>query len=504
MRDEDDERKPTPVLKADQRALDAIARFESRAKTNTVPNREMRRQPETVKQSKKKWAETVGDRNPIRLKKVLLSTLAVGIAGLIALALMTQYYFQENFWLTWSRMLLPKYESALKKYPSMAWMLNPLRPVFADDPRADFVPTGRSARTDILPLPDLRQKSPISVPFRTVPVRSSVELISVMQSAQPGDYIELQPGTYYFDKAPNALVAGTSGRPITVGARHRGDAKLEFDTVEGFAVRAPYWIFENLDINGICKSDSDCEHAFHVVGAGAHVTIRNNTVRNFNAHIKANADLTTMLVPDDGLVESNRFFNDHARVTDNPVTPVNLDTVSRWRVRGNVISDFAKDGQINRTSYGAFMKMYGSDGIFENNLVSCEWLFRGGERIGLSFGGGGPDLFKGQGGNALVCDIVECDNYHDRGIMRDNLIMNCPNDVAIYINKSRETLIQNNRLKRTRGIDVRFAESSAKIVENEFDGRIMVRDHAQVEIRENKSSKWRAVFLIPMPTSPND
>jgi O-Antigen ligase len=45
MRDEDDERKPTPVLKADQRALDAIARFESRAKTNTVPNREMRRQP---------------------------------------------------------------------------------------------------------------------------------------------------------------------------------------------------------------------------------------------------------------------------------------------------------------------------------------------------------------------------------------------------------------------------------------------------------------------------
>jgi hypothetical protein len=60
------------------------------------------------------------------------------------------------------------------------------------------------------------------------------------------------------------------GRPGRARSSHcgaRGGARtctLRFFLLEGFKVVAPFWIIENLVIEGTCHSDGDCEHAFHV------------------------------------------------------------------------------------------------------------------------------------------------------------------------------------------------------------------------------------------------
>src|SRR3546814_13320650 len=86
-------------------------------------------------------------------------------------------------------------------------------------------------------------------------------------------------------------------------------------------------------------------------------------------------------------------------------------------------------------------------------VVRCEWREHGGIRIGFSFGGGGPAQ--------RFCRNYSCTNEHYDGVARSKVIMDCPNDVGIYLNKSKGTLIHNNALINTRGIDVRFAGTSA-------------------------------------------
>src|SRR3546814_8922576 len=73
--------------------------------------------------------------------------------------------------------------------------------------------------------------------------------------------------------------------------------------------------------------------------------------------------------------------------------------------------------------------------------------------------------------------------------------MDCPNDVGIYLNKSKGTLIHNNALINTRGIDVRFAGTSALIVNNVIDGRILARSGGQYSQSNNIVVLLAAAFL---------
>src|SRR3546814_20522345 len=73
--------------------------------------------------------------------------------------------------------------------------------------------------------------------------------------------------------------------------------------------------------------------------------------------------------------------------------------------------------------------------------------------------------------------------------------MDCPNDVGIYLNKSKGTLIHNNALINTRGIDVRFAGTSALIVNNVIDGRILARSGGQYSQSNNIVDPLAAAFL---------
>lgn len=305
-------------------------------------------------------------------------------------------------------------------------------------------------------------------PRRTMIVQTAEALRLAVAEARPGTVIEIQPGTYDFTGVRiEAAQPGRADLPIVVRARVLGDVRLRFALLEGFHVVAPYWTFENLVVEGVCEHDHDCEHAFHVVGEAVGTVIQNNWVTDFNAAVKVNG--RDGHYPDDGLIRHNAFLNAWPRDTDRPVTVLDIVSVSRWRVQRNLIADFAKDGG-NHTSYGAFFKGAGEDNVFEQNLVLCEQRHAGQQRVGFSFGGGRT--------GRRFCRDGSCSVEHRRGIARHNVIMDCPNAAGIHLNKSADTLIHNNALIGTRGIELRDAVTDAEIVNNIVDGRIWAQGGA--------------------------
>ncbi|WP_051617321.1 right-handed parallel beta-helix repeat-containing protein [Desulfonatronovibrio hydrogenovorans] len=305
---------------------------------------------------------------------------------------------------------------------------------------------------------------------RTLKVNTASDFLSALGRANPGDAITLSPGSYTISRRTIPVNRpGTVDEPIVVRAERVGEVSLELDTLEGFLVSAPYWIFENLEIKGVCSTHSRCEHAFHVVGSGNGFVLRNSRVSDFNAAIKANAidgSDGQRIFPDGALIKNNTFYNTSIRNTRSPVVPLDLVGTDHWVIRGNIIADFSK-GQGDQVSTGAFIKGNSSNGVFENNLVVCEYSHSGGVRLGLSFGGGGT------GSSAARDHVVSIE--HTGGLVRNNVVMNC-SDVGLYLNKARKTTVLNNIFYRTMGIDVRFEASSAVIFNNILDGRIRSRD----------------------------
>ncbi len=321
---------------------------------------------------------------------------------------------------------------------------------------------------------------------RSVLAADVAQLRAAIADARPGDVITLVPGEYLAE-GPSIDIAraGTAEAPITVRAPQPGSVTLHFALLEGFHVRAPHWVFENLTIVGACRNHGDCEHAFHVVGAARNVVIRRNDLRDFNAHIKINGAGGTY--PDDGRIEANRLTNSAPRATDAPVTPIDLVAASGWTIDGNFIADFVKDGG-DFTSYGAFAKGGGSGNRFLRNIVLCEHRLRGanGRRVGLSFGGGGSD--------PRGCRDRRCVVEHDDGLMRDNLIASCSDD-GIYVNRGARTQLLHNTLIDTAGINVRFAESAARIDGNLLDGPVRAHAGGSVSGGDNLDAWLPALYL---------
>lgn len=306
-------------------------------------------------------------------------------------------------------------------------------------------------------------------------VSTADDVRAAVADAQPGDVITLLPGTYRFSETLAVRGEGNEDAPITLKAERPGSVLIEFDTREGFAVEQPWWRFENLGIRGACAVDSVCENAFHVSGNGHHFAAVNNTIRDFNSHLKI--DGSGGRFPDHGLVDHNTLVNRTPRRTAGVVAPIYLVAASGWTIRGNLIADFVKAGG-DRTSYGAFAKGAGAGTNFEDNAVLCEQQLQGeaGQRIGLSFGGGGTD--KAQ------CRDGRCITEQDHGSIRDNLIAAC-SDAGIYVNSGAESRIVHNTLLDTGGIDVRYPESGADVIGNLVDGTIRARDGARVRAVDN-------------------
>jgi parallel beta-helix repeat protein len=322
-------------------------------------------------------------------------------------------------------------------------------------------------------------------------VSSADTLLTAIGAATEGDVITIAPGRYRLTGDGFRVTAsGTAERPITVRADRPGTVTLELDTSEGFRISGAHWIFENLDVKGVCASHDRCDHAFHIVAGADHTIIRNNRLREFNAMIKGSSrgrdDPSG--VANHVIIERNVFSNGAPRKTEGPVTFIDVVGGDGWIVRANLLMDFSKDLG-DRTSYGAFLKGNSTNGLFDGNFVICSKHHIGGARIGLSFGGGGT-------GRKWLIEPYE----HKGGVMRNNIIANC-SDAGIYLNKAAETDLHNNTIFRTQGIDVRFPETNAVIRDNVFAGEIKSRDDG-VFIDQNNlwmvySDKFEKYYTAP-------
>jgi len=329
-----------------------------------------------------------------------------------------------------------------------------------------------------------RAATPPAGRLAVVSVRSADELVRAIQAAKAGQSIQIAPGHYVFNRRVATGAAGTKAQPITVWATAPGQVTIELDTVEGFYVAHPFWVFENLHIRGICKQHSNCEHAFHIVGAASSTVVRNNLIEDFNAHIKVNGIGDAW--PDDGLLQFNTLSNRTRRETSAPVAPVDIVAANRWQVTDNIISNFVK-AQGNQVSFGLFMKGGGSGGRIERNLVVCtpNNMSQPGVRVGLSFGGGKTDK--------PFCRNQRCDFEHMVGMAVNNIVIHC-NDFGIDVNQASTVLVAHNTLVNTAGIDVRSNSTAVRVYANLLEGRVRARDRSDMQLDMNEIVSMAAVF----------
>jgi parallel beta-helix repeat protein len=120
--------------------------------------------------------------------------------------------------------------------------------------------------------------------------------------------------------------------------------------------------------------------------------------------------------------------------------------------------------------------------------VICERRLRSlpGQRVGLSFGGGGTAQ--------EYCRYGHCVAEQSDGIMRDNLIASC-SDAGIYLNKSARTTLRSNTILDTVGIDARYPETAASLSGNLVDGVIRARDGAISHDSEDMSGSLIGAFV---------
>jgi len=344
--------------------------------------------------------------------------------------------------------------------------------------------------TDELKLPSLGKGQQVHDPNQFRPaadvlVSSPAELLAALQRAKPGQIIELAAGTYRFGQKVKIGGASLATAPITVRAAKVGAAVIELNTVEGFLINQPYWIFEDLTIRGVCESDY-CEHAFHIVGKAEHTTLRNNYVEDFNAHIKVNGYEGDW--PDHGVMSHNTLTNTRPRPTRKPVTPFDLVGANYWKLVDNLVINFVKrDG--NQTSVGIFMKGASEGGRIERNLVICSPnnISQAGARVGISFGGGGTSPTS-------LCRDGNCANFeHAGGLAANNIVAHC-NDSGLDINNSIRITLAHNTLINTSGIDLRRSPVQARLYGNLYEGNVRPRDGAV--LKQNFDQAMRATDIF--------
>lgn len=309
----------------------------------------------------------------------------------------------------------------------------------------------------------------------TIIVLNFEELQVAIKNAVAGDTIELFPGAITVSRKVTLKASGSITEPIILRGSPHGQSVLAIKTLVGLQLSGSNIIIDNIEFSGICQDDNYCEHAIQLKGNADNIKIRNNDFVNFNAAIKSSGlnskETGQRVYPDLIHIYHNSFVNNWARKTKQAVTPIDVVGGDYWMIEANFFADFEKKLG-NKVSYGAFLKGGGRFGQFSDNIVACEWKVpytsKIHVRIGLSFGGGGT-------GKEFCADRV-CEAEHYKGIMKHNLIMNCPTDVGIYINNGHEILISENVVFGTLGLDANIKSERIEITNNNIQGAVRWRN----------------------------
>lgn len=329
-----------------------------------------------------------------------------------------------------------------------------------------------------------------TIGFLQVFVKTEQELQQALQGALPGTVINIYPGSYHFSGPYISFASsGTLNAPIILKADKVGDVIFNFDLREGILLSGSHIKIKNIIFKGTKKDIDTIEHAIHIVGNADDIEIYHNEFINFNAHIKANGRPNKdegRDYPDNVSIINNNFFNEWKRNTSSSTTPIDVVGGKNWLIKNNFIADFGKYGKHGRgVTYGLFLKGASENGLIENNLVNCAWHIPHTSpndiRIGISLGDGGTGQRYCMGG--------KCDYEHNNGVIKNNTILNCKNDVAIYINKGRNTSISQNIIVNSVGIELRWSESTGAVFDNTLDGRIKITHGAKAFVKNNTTTK---------------
>jgi hypothetical protein len=133
-------------------------------------------------------------------------------------------------------------------------------------------------------------------------------------------------------------------------------------------------------------------------------------------------------------------------------------------------------------TYGAFLKGNGHSGEVSENFVACSWNIEHQSaldiRVGLSLGGGGTGY--------EFCESNNCDLEHEGGKIANNVIVNCSNGVGIYLNKAKSTLVLDNVITASAGIDV-DSSMFLSLINNRIDGNVKMNKSSSYKVNRNNT-----------------
>ncbi len=332
------------------------------------------------------------------------------------------------------------------------------------------------------------------IPTLKISVNSLSQLREVIRSYEgEAITIELEDGIYRLNKSAFRINPNDSMAFLVIRAKNRHRAIIEVNHQVGFEIKRANVQLDGLKFLGVCDSDSRCEHALHIFGDADNLSIVNNEFVNFNAAIKSNGFKLKgepREFPDAAIVSNNRFYNQWQRLTSSPVTPIDVVGGNYWSVTHNFIADFSKDKGY-KIAYGAFLKGGGENGQIHNNIIACQWKVPYSSvldaRVGLSLGGGGT--------GRSVCQSDDCEFEHKNGSIENNVVVNCENDVSIYLNNTRQSKVLDNLLVNSIGIDISVKDIGAEILNNRMHGSIYDKSDA-LHLDMKRQNKHLGLFDI--------
>jgi hypothetical protein len=287
---------------------------------------------------------------------------------------------------------------------------------------------------------------------RVVSVCSESEILGAISNASPGDAITVCPGTFDFNERIDVQADGQASTRIFLRADRPGSVVFNLSHVENFKISGKFWVFENLEVQGACTSDSNCEHAFHIVGDADDLIFRNNEIINFASHVKLNGEVVgngpAKSFPDRTMYINNFWHNTRYIANDAPHNILNLDGGKDHVVRGNIFADYNTSASLPRSASAVYPKASTKGILIEQNLIVCERVRTDGETArGIQLGDGAPaSICDGDTDQDGSGDCIE-NGQNQEGIIRNNIVMNCNNGgsaAGIMVGSDRDSKIFHN------------------------------------------------------------